>query len=83
MFVKIAALKVEIGRTSEALREKELIIETMSAVAPLEKGVVVGGETSAENRQSVDTRQSVGSQVFGVLENYLERIEVGNFTCVR
>ena len=62
--VKIAALKLEIGRTTEALREKELVIETMGAVRTLEQGVTVGGELSADGRQSVDTRQSVGSQVF-------------------
>lgn len=61
--MKIVALKVEIGRTTEALREKELVIETMSAVRSLEQSVTVGEEPSADSRQSVDNRQSVGSQV--------------------
>lgn len=65
--VKIAALKLEISRTTEALREKELMIETMGgAVGTLERGVTVGGELSADSRQSVDNRQSIGSQVFAI-----------------
>lgn len=69
-FAKIAALKDEIGRTSEALREKELVIKTMGAITPLEEGVTVDEEPSLENtgtadgRPSIaDSRQSVGSQV--------------------
>ena len=65
--MKVAALKVEIGHTTEALREKELVIETMGASGALERGATtVGAEPPADSRQSVDNRQSVGSQVFSV-----------------